>query len=561
MPEFAVVHRITHEMNNPPHKVKSRLRNKEADSRFHMIGQVRIHLNGCANEEGKRPTISLHKCSEGELFQNMGAPLKAGDKGLRPECTVCVPDYPQQGPDSNTGVNDMNTTSTTSTPGAYINDLNISGRLMPVVQRGKEIAFAIGLYVFRICLSLEGHGFWLPTEMYQDILKAGTVRSTGHTMYRIPQQHWRGPPGVLGRIRIIFSFECEKYTWIFADHTAAMTIHVKACRAAASVEDMAVGTKLWSRLWSKSHGPSLVDEREEAEKVLENWRLASVKTLLDKSIFLAVKNTQSVFNGYGAQETTDMLFQALIMPVMPTYAVCSYRPTWERFKKAVFEYQEERVRIMEAKTVQTKLTYISGDDPFRFLTGAHQHFAGHVTVFRRAWVKVSKHQLEEAKQLGLFNWHGSMLNTGRAVVEKNQMEAYNAFQARRGLPHYQRKAGTAQEDRNGFVLVRNRELTVRNAWKGVKTVKSYSPFCARFHASWWSSDQAPQFVKKDLLQLHNVTTVGPYSFRVFVSANWTISTVQKPPSAKGLKINKKALIGRRRVTGFIRPRTMEISKR
>ncbi|PPR07981.1 hypothetical protein CVT24_002693 [Panaeolus cyanescens] len=557
MPEYAVVHRIVQEMNHPPHKVKSRARDKDKDPRFNMIGKVKIHVNGCANEEGNRPTVSLHQCKDSAIFETLGKGKETGAAGEDSVCSVCTPDEPLTVQHDKTKISREQTKSGSQ----HINDLNIEGRLMPVVQRGKELAFVVGKYAFRVCLSLEGHGFWLPTSMYHDIIGAGTVSNTGNTMYRIPRKHWRGPPGIAGRIRIIMSFECATYTWIFADHTAAMTFHVKACKECPSEADLQVGSKFWGLLWSKSHGPDLVQQPEEALRVLEAWRVTNIKKRSEKPIFFSVKETQTVFNGYGAQETTDMLFWALIMPIMPTYAVCATGTTWERFKSAVFEYQQERTRLMDAKCSESKLSYVSGDDPFRFQTSAHHHFAGHVSVFRRAWVKVPLNHLQKAKELGLFNWHATLEDTGQAHVRKGESLGYQAHQQKRNLPHYQRKGTGGLTETQTYILVRNRELTVRNARKGLVTAKSYTPFSARFNPLWWGSDEAPSFVKKDLLEHHNLTTVGPYSFRVFVSANWTMSTVKAKATTKGLKTNKKALTGRRRVTGFIRPRTLEILKR
>ncbi|PPQ82908.1 hypothetical protein CVT24_007923 [Panaeolus cyanescens] len=679
MPEFAVVRRIVYEMNNPPHKERSRLRNKSTNPSFHMIGKLTVHENGCANEEGMRPTVTLHTCKDGESFRSWGPDYH------HKACTLCVPDgacptipgpqlpgvpaqgapgardvstqraeaaqcaqvapaqraqrtqsslsqatriegtpdaqraptpgvqgTPSQGaqrasarggehapargvqhvpapgtqdtplqgvqfahaPDAQRACVPAQSTSKTnedgsrtvegSTVGAIVNKIGIEGRLMPVASRGKEIAFVIDRFAFRVCLSLEGHGFWLPTTMYKDILTSGTSPKHGHTMYRVPALHWRGPPGVRGYVRIILAFECEKYTWIFVDHTAALTVHIKLCRERPTDADMEIGSKFWKRMWSNTHGPSLVDEPEEAKKSLELWRQSCIKKRTAKAIFISVKDTQTVFNGYGAQETTDMLFSALIMPVMPTYAVCSNEETWARFKKAVFLYQQERAHLMDCKTSWTKLSYCSGDDPFRFLTSAHQHFLGHVSVFRRSWVKVPISMLEEAKKLGLFNWWATMENDGKAYVRKDNKTDYHRRQGQKSLPLYirhGRQNARELKDDQKFVLVKNRELTVRNARNGVTTVKSYSPFCARFNPTWWASDCAPQFMNKDLRHHHNITTVGPYSFRLFVSANWTVSTVEKKPTKRGILLNNKAMTGRRRVTGFIRPRTMEIRKR
>jgi hypothetical protein len=78
-----------------------------------------------------------------------------------------------------------------------------------------------------------------------------------------------------------------------------------------------------------------------ASSVLDLWRQTCISKRNNNSIFCAVKSTQTVFNGYGRQETCDMLLKALIHPGMPAFAVCSDETVWARFKASVFSYQSQ----------------------------------------------------------------------------------------------------------------------------------------------------------------------------------------------------------------------------
>jgi len=122
---------------------------------------------------------------------------------------------------------------------------------------------------------------------------------------------------------------------------------------------------------------------------------------------VAVKTTQTVFNGYGMQETCDMLVEALIHPSMPAFAVCSDNTVWARFSASAFSYQKERIEIMTA--VPSKLTYASVSRPFRFNKDAHHHFLAHVKAYRRSHIKVTQ------DTLGLLNPCAIIQNNGSAV--------------------------------------------------------------------------------------------------------------------------------------------------
>jgi hypothetical protein len=125
-----------------------------------------------------------------------------------------------------------------------------------------------------------------------------------------------------------------------------------------------------------------------------------------------VKTTQEVFNGYGAQETSDMLFEALIHPAMSTFDVCRDETVWTRFKAAVFSYQKERIWIATASP--SKLPYVSGPLPFRFDKDGHHRFLAHVSTYRRSHVKVTQETLSKIQALGLLNPSAVIQSNGGA---------------------------------------------------------------------------------------------------------------------------------------------------
>jgi hypothetical protein len=175
---------------------------------------------------------------------------------------------------------------------------------------------------------------------------------------------------------------------------------------------MIVFFKLWSCVWSASHGPSLVVEKALAEEGLDQWRLSRIKDEDPTPIFLSVKNNQKVFNGYGAQETCDMLFEALIFPCMSTFAVCQDPDVWQRFQKAVFDYQDIRWSLVHSKPLI--LPYISGLRPFRFNRDGHNKFLTHVSTYRRQFVKVDRDTLAKINNLNLLDFNATLQEDGTA---------------------------------------------------------------------------------------------------------------------------------------------------
>jgi hypothetical protein len=200
-------------------------------------------------------------------------------------------------------------------------------------------------------------------------------------------------------------------------------------------------------------------------------------------IFCAVKETQTVFNGYGAQETCDMLVQALIHPFMPAFAVCSDDIVWARFSAAVFSYKKERIGIISA--VPSKLAYVSGPRPFRFNKDAHHRFLAHVIAYRRSHVKVTQDNLTRIQALGLLNTSAIIQNNGSAVggfalqvlidIERTYILVEVPDSVPSSTPERNVRAGYQR------IKLPNYLVTLSS---GSKPINAYTPFTARPHPSW-----------------------------------------------------------------------------
>jgi len=155
-----------------------------------------------------------------------------------------------------------------------------------------------------------------------------------------------------------------------------------------------------------------VNEKALAEERLDSWRQSRINDEDDTPIFLSVKNNQNYFNGYGAQETSDMLFQALIYPAMPTFAVCQDPQVWERFKTAVFLYQDTRLGLVNSKPII--LPYVSSRRPFRFNRDGHNRFLRHVSTYRRQFVNVDRDTLAKINDFNLLDFNATLQDNGYA---------------------------------------------------------------------------------------------------------------------------------------------------
>lgn len=171
--------------------------------------------------------------------------------------------------------------------------------------------------------------------------------------------------------------------------------------------------QLWGLMWSNTHGPVYSLEPNRFLVSLDTWRRSIVDQKSSCPIFLQVKNNQLVFNGYGAQETSDMLSQAAIHPVMPSFFICQSDSLFTHFKENVIDYQKSRLDLCK----HPRITSVSSFSPFRFNTSAHKFFLQRVLCSRRARVSVDVSTLAELHRRNLLNPNALLQDTGDADGE------------------------------------------------------------------------------------------------------------------------------------------------
>ena len=168
-------------------------------------------------------------------------------------------------------------------------------------------------------------------------------------------------------------------------------------------------------IWSKTHGPSLVNAAEEhaAREELARWRMQMMKKSSQKHndtpILEAIKSSQNAFNGYGAQETCDMLaVHAFIWPGMPARLVCKDEQLWSHLLEATFAYQRDRMKTLE----EGNFPSVSGSRPFHTYVDAHERFLAGVPCCKRSFVPVTTDQLNMYHSLSLLDHRCTIRNQG-----------------------------------------------------------------------------------------------------------------------------------------------------
>ena len=91
--------------------------------------------------------------------------------------------------------------------------------------------------------ALEGHSFWIPTHMYDDIVSYSPVNK-GKTSraFAIPSKYWDGLPGMVGYLSIQAAFRCQDWTLLFIDHNVMITFHVMGLQNPCKKEDLEPGS-------------------------------------------------------------------------------------------------------------------------------------------------------------------------------------------------------------------------------------------------------------------------------------------------------------------------------
>ncbi|KAK6971850.1 hypothetical protein R3P38DRAFT_3140101 [Favolaschia claudopus] len=546
----------------------------------HGIGQFKVHTECCARPEGNRQTFSMHVARPDDptfiatpvMRPRPQKKKKKGKKGKKKRakqskkkkkkpvdpflCQACYSPPSDEDPEGgevdgpsaahsegedehNNEIEEEGVESSENddkeeelqsgprpdyltVPAAdYVNDLEIEGRLTPL-HRGKEVVMIISndepgqSFAVRVNFGLEGHCFWMPTAMYRTIVSKPTIpRGQKSRAYEIPAEFCDGPPEAPRIISIQAAFIRPEWTLVFCDHNVMITFHVMRLRGKVEEDDLKPGSQLWPLLWSKTHGPVHSHEPDAKVAALETWRREMVDTKDCTPIFLAMKATQTVFNGSGAQEATDQLQEAFISPLMPACQVCQSNSVWQRFKTVVLEYEATREALA---LPSSKLPYVSGPRPFRFNSNAHKLYHAFISTYRRSRVRFTKERLEMAHNLGLFDPQAIIQADGRAIAPPGG----NSFFSAENYPPPVMLASELRTDRaQKKVFVPNYSVTIEGC-------TTYTPFVAQGPPEWkkvlsWSR------VQTDVLDVLNKTTLGMYSFRVFVDQVWSAKRTADAP--------------------------------
>ncbi|KAJ7017454.1 hypothetical protein C8F04DRAFT_1156071, partial [Mycena alexandri] len=387
---------------------------KNDDTNF--IGHFVAHTQCCARPGGTRQTFTPHTCgSTNTLFTplSIAAALDSGDY-----CKSCEDPYTEEededDPESTNSIdldNFLDDTPPTSsatklaTACQVIEEEDENDDLAAPHSRGKELVVAIcnkttrKNFILRINFGLEAHCFWMPTEWYREIVSKPPVpRGKKSFAYAIPDEFIDGP----ARKRVISiqaAFVRPQWTLVFVDHNVMIQFHLMLSQSFLP-SHLDPGSKIWPYLWSRTHGPVYHQEPTATLKRLETWRLET-----------AIKTTQAVFNGCGAQEATDLLLLAFIHVQMPAVYVCAHPETWSRFLATLIEYDADRATLVRPKK---PLPYISGPRPFRFNADGHRKYLNRIYSYRRSEVILTAEDLVTSHDLGLFLSDASIDPDGRA---------------------------------------------------------------------------------------------------------------------------------------------------
>ncbi|KAJ7478782.1 hypothetical protein B0H11DRAFT_2423767 [Mycena galericulata] len=388
-------------------------------------------------------------------------------------------------------------------PADFINELNITGRIF-AKARGKELIVAI--FNTRIGKNAS-HCYWIPTSWYKQIVSQPPVpRGKKSMAYLIPDEFIDGP-GTGRKISIQAGFIRPEYTFIFSDHNVMITFHLMQLAPSFFPVHLAPGSAVWPALWSHTHGPVYSQEPQATLEALSSWRAEVLRHPFDSTpIFASVKATQTVFNGFGAQEATDLLCLALIHPVMRSVDVCGHEEVWSRFVSAIIDYDKSR---MDLALPSSSLPFVSGDSPFRMNTDGHNGYLYHISCYRRSHVILDAARLEAAHKLGLFLPNAIIQPNGIARVPSNSPETEPTV-----------KTQLRADRRQATVKIPNFVVTILG---GKKSLVTYSPFTARPGLNWRTAQRST--VGSDVRDDSNKTTLGLYSFRTFVDCAWSAKYV------------------------------------
>ncbi|THU76483.1 hypothetical protein K435DRAFT_879159 [Dendrothele bispora CBS 962.96] len=480
------------------------------------FGTFTFHPDCLANLSGNRQSISFHSPS---LHDPTFLPLpKIQGEHSAPICSTCpIPSEPPkddqgsllqysqrilEGYDSS-GLNNC-------TAAHIINTLGIKGRIFCCI-RGKELVIGIGEFAIRICFGTEGHTFWIPTPQYRTIVSQKTVkRGEKGKAYEVPHEFVHGPRRSSPLlVSIQAAFVRPDWTLLFVDHQCFITFHIFRLRQRCTGEDFEVESLLWKRVWSRHHGPVYSTQPQLTLSVLDEFR----KRICDQPfvdytpIWQVMKDRQDTFNGFGAQEACDALFAAHIHTRMPVTFVCKNNDLWNRLHATVIEHHRSRVERVSATP---KLPYVSKEMAFSMNTKGQNMYAPQVQCYRRKKVHVSQKWLDDAWAMGLLDPNAVLGVDGIAKVHSDAASSNNPHNFPLA-PHTVRGKTVGLQN---YI-----HKTPKNKSSGT-WVNMYSPFICQCPEDWLYSLEVYNN-EISYTECINETTLGPYSFKVFVDTTWS----------------------------------------
>ncbi|KAJ7801804.1 hypothetical protein B0H14DRAFT_3782432 [Mycena olivaceomarginata] len=518
MPEKGVLCLFEREIGWEEHRLGPRV-NQNDDEVFSVCGLDRLSVLGhfvthpecCARITGARQTFTVHVSSPlDDRFISLPrlppAPVVTKQTPISHYCSSCKRGYSDDDPASSTPYVSIYS-AVPSTPAAeFVNSLNINGCLT-AKARGKELIIAIcnattgANILFRVGYYMEGHCFWMPTKVYKDIISQTPVlRGEKSFSYPIPAKYIDGPKLETNRvISIQAAFIRPDYTLVFADHNVMIQFHLMRVTDSFVPADLNPHSNIWPALWSSTHGPVYSLEPVETVQAINDWRQKICDNKkYSHSIFKSMKTHQTAFNGSGAQEATDQLFLAYIHPLMPARLVCLNNTLFQRLLNVVIAYDHSRNNL----ALRGALPYVSGDSPFHMNTSGHDKYLRQVFCFKRQVVKL------DADQLRLTGVQSDV--TPAPLSAPLKLREGSRTQKTTSVP-------------NIYLVISSES-----------DLKAYTPFTARVPDDWPKASR--ETVGTDVRDEVNSTTLGLYSFRIFVDCAWM---TQKVAVSGGLPVGRR----------------------
>lgn len=204
---------------------------------------------------------------------------------------------------------------------------------------------------------------------------------------------------------------------------------------------------------------------------------------------MEIKSNQRVFNGYGAQETCDMLFLAFIHPFMPASVVCKSNDIFDRLSKSLVNYRKDHHNLLFDLVHRSYLPLTSGHRPFAFLLSAHKYFLQKaVLCSRRHQIKVDQDTLNELHKLHLLTPEATYdkdgLATGKHNISVDGFFSNPAYKVTSPVPSPidpAPKPVPLNITRGKTKFLQNYMFVFK---EGIKSTTVFSPIVAQCHKSW-----------------------------------------------------------------------------